>query len=131
MVKDFSEYERERDKQNKRADEDRMNANQRAKANADELLEKIVKWTKDEGISGIETGIDQSNNVILRRSTGSLEISFREVGEPMIYAAQWEYSIYQKRTGTRSGGAISLEQTADNLDNSGLTDQQMAEKVMD
>jgi hypothetical protein len=132
MVKEFSEYERERAIENMRADQTRMNAEQRVKAHAADVLDRIVNHMIEKGISGVEHGTDQSDNsVILKRSTGTLKISFREIGDPMIHGAEWEYSIDQRRAGDRSGGAISIEQTADNLDNSGLTDQQMAWKVMD
>jgi hypothetical protein len=74
MVKDFSERERARAKENANADKTRMDAEQRAKANAADLLDKIVIHMITKGIGGIEHEIDQRNNhVILKGSAGSLE----------------------------------------------------------
>jgi hypothetical protein len=131
MVKDFSERESERAAQDAEFAKAVTEWDQRTKAHASEVEQKIAKYIKQREIHGVKLGIDQSNNrIILERSTGTLEISFREVGDRLLMSQEWKYSVNQKRTGG-SGTRPSLEHTADNLGLNQMTEDQMEDAVTD
>jgi len=128
MVKDFSQRESERVAQEAKAAKGRAEADQRAKAHATELEQKIADRIKQKDIHAVEHGINEhDNSILLRRSAGTLEISFREIGSRELMTQEWQYSLYRKR----SGGGSSLERTADNQDLDRLNEDQMEDAVMD
>jgi hypothetical protein len=131
MVKDFIERERERAKEKEKADAARMDDELRANANAVEWEKKIVDYMALKGITGIDHKIDpHDNHVTLTRSTGTLEIYFREIGERMAMAVEREGRIVQRQTGG-SGTRPSLQDMANNQDRDWMKEKQLQDAVID
>jgi hypothetical protein len=127
MVRNFSEHESERAVQDAEFAKAVTEWDQRTKAHASELEQKIADYIKQKEILGVEHGINKSNNsVLLRRSTGTLEISFREIGSKELMAQEWEYSLHKTRSGN-----TPIERLADNQDLDRMNEARMAKEVMD
>ena len=130
MVKDFSQRESERAAQEAKAEKARAEADQRTKAHAEELEQKIANYIKEKGVSGIQIGVDRfTNNVMLTRSTGTCTISMRADAartEMLRAPIDWQYSVDQKRK-----GGTAIENVHDSLDNDGLKEDQMIDRVCD
>lgn len=82
-------------------------------------------------ITGIDHKIDpHDNHITLTRSPGTLEIYFREVGDRMGMASEWEGRIDQSQSGG-SGTRPSLQDMADNQSHDWMKEKQLTYDLTD